>query len=62
MGKIVFAFPSRRTVHVERDRNSGGWLVIHGDNGWNYATRDAAMREAAELFRQWSATLVAESE
>jgi hypothetical protein len=63
MSARILPFPkhSRSLVRVERDRDDGEWLVIHGGNAWPCSSREAALREAADLADQWSATLVAET-
>jgi hypothetical protein len=62
MTAAIVQFPkrSRRAVCVERDRNSGEWLVIHGVNAWMHASRHDALKEAAELAALWGAAVMAE--
>ena len=64
MSARIIPFPkhSRSVVRVERDREGGEWLVIHGGNAWPHSSHAAALRDAAELAGQWSATLIAEGQ
>jgi hypothetical protein len=64
MSARIISFPkhSRSVVRVERNREGDGWLVLHGGNAWPHSSHDAALRDAAELAGQWSATLIAEAE
>ena len=62
MNARILQFPAsgRRIVRVERDRDGGEWLVIHGGNAWPCKSRAAAVREATELAAMCGATMVAE--
>jgi hypothetical protein len=45
-------FPLRRiaAILVMRERD-GGWLTLHGSNGWLFGSRAEALREASWLAR-----------
>jgi hypothetical protein len=60
MSARIIPFPKqcRSVVRVERDREGGEWLVIHGGNAWPFSSRDAALREAADVA---GATMIAEA-
>lgn len=47
----ILRFPLRRIAAVltARERDTGGWLVLHGSNSWLCGDRDAAQAEAAWL-------------
>jgi hypothetical protein len=51
----VIRFPLRRlgTILICRERG-GGWLVLHGSNGWLHGDRDGARADAAWLARNLS--------
>ena len=49
----VLRFPLRRVgaILICRERNGGGWLVLHGSNGWLHGDRDGARADAIWLAR-----------
>ena len=57
MGGTVIRFPLRRASCVWVLREAPAWLVVFGEHGWLFPSRQAAMAEARSLARQLSTNI-----